>query len=93
MSSNPEGWDEWEGEECLAEPSKLKRPREEVQAAKRAKLDPTPSWGEAVPERVVARDAFLQSSNQEVGVSKSQTTIKVYCDLEWLCLELVREMA
>ena len=25
--------------------------------------------------------------------NKSQTKIKVYCGLEWLCLELVREVA
>ena len=56
-------------------------------------MDPAPSWGEGVPEGIVARDTFLYSSNQEMGVPTSQTTIKVYCGLEWLCLELVRELA
>ena len=89
-------WEEWEGEECLAMPSKSKRPREDAHTAKRAKLDTTSSWGESIPVGVAARTEFLHSSNQEMGVDasgKSQTKIKVYCGLEWLCLELVREIA
>ena len=31
-------WDEWEGEECLAESIKVKRAREESRPAKRAKV-------------------------------------------------------
>ena len=89
-------WEEWEEEEHLAISSKPKRPREDAQAAKRVKLDTSSSWGESVPEGVAARTEFLHSSNQEMGVggtSKTQTKIKVYCGLEWLCLELVREVA
>ena len=80
-SSNTDGWEEWEGEDCLADPPKLKRPREDDQVAKRARVDPAPSWGEGVPERVVARESFLYSSNQEMEVPTSQTNIKVYCGL------------
>ena len=71
VSSSGEGWDEWEGEECLADPPKLKRPRENAQAAKRARVDPTPSLGEAIPEEVVARNKFLHSSNQEMGEAEA----------------------
>ena len=89
---------EWEGEECLAVATKMKRPREEVKPAKRMKVaaEDGTTWGEAVSEEVAARNNFLHSSSQEMGVEdhrKAQTKIKVYSGLAWLCREIVKEVA
>ena len=91
-------WVEWEGEECLAVATKMKRPREEVKPAKRMKVaaEDGTTWGEAVSEEVAARNNFLHSSSQEMGVEdhrKAQTKIKVYSGLAWLCREIVKEVA
>jgi hypothetical protein len=88
---------EWEGEECLAVTSKVKRGRDEPKAAKRIRVENEDgqAWGETVPDRVAARSTFLYSSSQRVteGRNNTQTKIKPISGVEWMCREILKELA
>ena len=95
--SEERGYEEWEGEESLAVVTKVKRPRAENGNSKRMKLagEEGVAWGEEVPVGIVARDAFLYTEDQErrVDTASTQSKIKVYSGLEWMCRELLKETA
>ena len=90
-------WDEWEGEECLAESSKVKRAREEKRPAKRAKVmnDEGVAWGEEVREGVADRDNFLYSRREEpcMLTAIGQAKLRIFSGLEWLSREVLKEVA
>ena len=85
-------WSEWEGEECLADIPKPKRPRDEQIQAKRPKLDPGVAWGEGTQPEVAERSTFLHSQ-EGIKPAKNQSKMTVYSGLAWMCREILKEVA
>ena len=85
-------YSEWEGEECLANIPKAKRPREEQIVAKRPKLDPEVAWGEGTQPDVADRRTFLLSQERSVP-AKNQSKVTFYSGLAWMCREILKEVA
>ena len=85
-------WTEWEGDECLADIPKSKRPREEQVVAKRPKLDPEVAWGEGTQPEVAERRTFLLSQ-ESTKPAKNQSKMTFYSGLAWMCREILKEVA
>ena len=83
---------EWEGEECLADIPKAKRPRDEQILAKRPKLDPEVAWGEGTQPEVAERRTFLLSQ-ESTKPAKNQSKMTFYSGLAWMCREILKEVA
>ena len=85
-------WTAWEGEECLANATKPKRPRDDERPVKKARLEPGVAWGEGVQAEDADKVNFLH--NQESSKpAKNQSRMKIYSGLEWMCREILKEVA
>ena len=72
-------WTAWEGEECLANATKPKRPRDDERPVKKARLEPGVAWGEGDADAEKVNFLHNQESSKP---AKNQSRMKIYSGLE-----------
>ena len=86
-------WTAWEGEECLANATKPKRPRDDERPVKKVRLEPGVAWGEGVVQAEDAEKVKFLHNQESSKPAKNQSKMKIYSGLEWMCREILKEVA